>query len=145
MGITLSSFLYGLLGGMVAWIATAILSQPLYRFLGLRNETAQLLAQYEHPDVTRGGNMNTDWMATRTKLYQECGANLIAFSAGNRPLGILLEFCRFRPSAAGQDFITLASLSPGANARGFLKQQIASALRLRFSPPSAPHSGTASS
>jgi len=44
------SLLWGFLGGVIAWVVTSLISQPLTNFLALRHEAATALARYERLD-----------------------------------------------------------------------------------------------
>lgn len=80
------SLTYGFLGGVIAWIVTTIIVQPLLRFIQLRNEAAFVLAQYDHrawignPDAK---SPDDEWRTKRREAYDATGTALIAFAASN--------------------------------------------------------------
>ena len=83
------SLLWGLVGGFVAWLATAILGQPIYTFLSLRSEAARLVSLYERPrelpavfTPTRAISEEA-WQTDRRRAYQNCGSHLMGISAAN--------------------------------------------------------------
>ena len=46
----MAAFLYGLLGGILAWVATTFFGQPLVAFIRLRDECAKALAKFREND-----------------------------------------------------------------------------------------------
>jgi hypothetical protein len=56
----MASFVWGLVGGIVAWVTTTLLGQPLYRFINLRANAAEVLARYERRDPNDPGRDATD-------------------------------------------------------------------------------------
>jgi hypothetical protein len=43
----MGGFFLGFIGGVFAWIVTALVGQPIYHFISLRAEAARVLARYE--------------------------------------------------------------------------------------------------
>jgi hypothetical protein len=133
------SFLFGLLGGFVAWIATAFFVQPLSGFFGLRAEAAEALARYEdrfnpNPDVTPP---SADWLAERKRAYETCGAKLVAFAISNWLVARLLYRLPLTPyyaRSAGSSLQSLADAGPGTQASHQLRGQVVSALKLNYWP-----------
>lgn len=123
----MASALYGLLGGFIAWVVTAVLGQPFYRYCSLRAEAARVLALYEHHDVIRA---NHDWRAERKRAYQACGSQLLAFAATNVVVTSLLQKMHRHPRVAGEAFITLSELSPDHDYRISFTHRIIAALKL---------------
>jgi hypothetical protein len=141
-----TSFLWGLCGGFVAWIVTTIVAQPLYRFLALRGEAARLLALYEFrfdPDFDPGsgglGGPSEAWLRDRMRDYAACGAELTGFSYSQstftRALHRLpLKAWKCYPRSAGSGFDSLSQLNPGTVAAGETRDRIMSALKLMYRP-----------
>jgi hypothetical protein len=137
----MASFFWGLVGGMVAWVATMILGQPIYRFLNLRAEAAEILARYERDNSEDPGRdaREVGWQAERKRAYQECGSKLIAFAISNVAATRLirrrpLRGVRYYPRSAGEALMTLGDLSPGSPDRSTLIQAVISGLQLDFGP-----------
>jgi hypothetical protein len=128
---TVASFAYGLLGGIIAWIATTIIGQPLYKFISLRSQTAKVLARYDDD----GSNLSTIYDANRRTEYADCGADLIAFAATNvSAIWILRKLpkgWRCFPKSAGTNLALSANLQPGYEAEQ-VRTKIVSALKLNY-------------
>lgn len=131
-------FLWGLLGGFIAWLATAILGQPLYTFLNLRSEAAKILALYERqpslpPTLSPNRAVSLEqWQLERKRSYQECGARLVALGAANfHVVTAILHRMRFYPEAAGMAFLMLSEQPADLHAP--LEENISSSLRLKAS------------
>ena len=132
----MASFVWGVIGGFVAWVMTATIGAPFYRFMGLRSEAARVLVLYEHAaeKVT-----TPDWLRQRAREYSRCGTALIAFSASTVVVtrllqGGLLLGMRFYPQSAGKNLIALADLEPRKPGSYELKDEIIAALRLSLVP-----------
>lgn len=115
------SFFWGVIGGMVAWVATTILGQPIYRFVALRAEAAEMLARYERDNSEDPGRdaRDVNWLAARRHAYHECGSKLVAFAVANVAVAHLLRHrflrgTRYYPRSAGETLMTLGDLSPGS-------------------------------
>jgi hypothetical protein len=76
----LDGFLFGILGGIVAWISTAIIGQPFYELLKLRRETARLLHMYD-PEIKDDRATISGWINERADAYRSCAAKLFAFDS----------------------------------------------------------------
>jgi hypothetical protein len=136
----MGSFFLGLIGGFVAWIVTALIGQPIYRFISLRAEAARVLARYERQGSIPGSEAgNANWIAERKRAYQECGTRLVAFAAANVIVTRLLRSRALRqlrcyPRSAGEALITLGDLSPGASERLAVRDEIVTRLKLDLGP-----------
>ena len=126
----------GFIGGVFAWIVTALVGQPIYHFISLRAEAARVLARYERSDAGPAPEAtDANWIAERKRAYQECGARLVAFAAANVIVTRLLRsrfLAQFRcyPRSAGEALITLGDLGPGASTRIATRDQVVSRLKL---------------
>jgi hypothetical protein len=141
----LASFFWGLIGGIVAWAATMVLGQPIYRFINLRAEAAEVLARYERGNPGDPGRDARDvaWLIERKQAYRECGSKLVAFAVSNAVVARLLRHQVLRsgpyyPRAAGDALMTLGDLGPGSSDRSILSEQIISSLKLHFGPIGRP-------
>lgn len=79
------NFLFGLLGGFIAWVTIEIFARPLAGFFASRAEVAEALALYEdriNPDPD-APPPNLEWLAERKLAYRHCGAGLMAFATSN--------------------------------------------------------------
>jgi len=146
----MSSIIWGMLGGVIAWGATAIFGQPLYRFIGLRADAAKLLARYdrldyENPDEEEFNHgHDLDWVDARKRSlqarqrdYEDCGASLVGFAIANVVVAKLLRHhllgkWKFYPKSAGHNFILLGDLRPGAQITQEYREKIISALKLEL-------------
>jgi hypothetical protein len=143
------SFLFGLLGGVVAWIATTFFAQPLTRFYSLRAEAAEALAQYEDQidlGLEEKFQPSERWIAERRVAYESCGSGLLAFAASNALLaGWFYRFwpksSRYYARAAGSSLMALANTVPATQASEHFRVQIISALKLRYTPAARAKSG----
>jgi len=76
----------GFLGGIVAWIITTILGQPIQRFIQLREHAALILARYDNlpwignPEAKPPEN---NWLEERREAYDKIGSELVAFADAN--------------------------------------------------------------
>jgi hypothetical protein len=132
----MGGFFLGFIGGVFAWIVTALVGQPIYHFISLRAEAARVLARYERSDAGPGSEVaDANWVVERKRAYQECGGRLVAFAAANVIVTRLLRsrfLGQFRcyPRSAGEALITLGDLSPGASTRMATRDQVVSRLKL---------------
>jgi hypothetical protein len=136
-GVEVASFLFGLLGGVIAWVVTSFFAQPLSTFFNLRAGTAKALARYEdrvdhNPEAPVP---SADWLAERKRTYENCGADLVAFAVSNTVITRLLNrfpYARFRcyPRSAGLALLTLSEVRPGTRSSEDLREQVISALKL---------------
>jgi hypothetical protein len=124
----MASFFIGLLGGIVAWVGTALLGQPLYTLQNLRAEAARLIALYDNADAFQRNAADAKWLQRRTEAYEEHGSRLVAFGATHRLLLPIIHIFKIQPISAGYDLISLAYLSPGASDRAVMKGRLCSHL-----------------
>ena len=135
----MASFLFGVLGGFIAWVTTEIFVRPLIRFYDLRTETAKALALYEdrfNPDPD-ASPPNPDWLEERRSVYQHCGASLVAFATSNSFLARLLqriplENFRYYVRSAGSNMQGLAETLPATQASDYFRNKAVSALKLWY-------------
>jgi hypothetical protein len=77
------SLITGFVGGVIAWIVTTIVAQPLQRFFQLRQQAAILLVQYddqawiENPEAKPPSNK---WLKERQEALDKVGSELVAFA-----------------------------------------------------------------
>ena len=64
----MTSLFFGFIGGLLAWLATLALGQPVYRFVNLRRETARLLMLYEIDDHDKA--TDEKWLNERATAYR---------------------------------------------------------------------------
>lgn len=142
----MTSFLWGLCGGFVAWFVTTVVAQPIYRFLALRGEAARLLALYEFrfdadfdPGSGELGGPSEVWLRDRMRDYVACGAALTGFSYSQSTLTralhrFPLKAWRFYPRSAGSGFDSLSQLKPGTQVAEETRDRVMSALKLKYRP-----------
>jgi hypothetical protein len=136
------SFLFGLLGGFVAWIATTFFAHPLTNFYNLRGRAAEALARYEDRfNLEFDDSLQSDgnWIVDRRAAYETCGSSLLAFATSNRFVTKCLyrmapRNCRYYVQSAGSNLMTLARVNPGTQAAKQLHEKIVSALKLNYGP-----------
>jgi hypothetical protein len=134
----MGGFFLGFVGGVIAWIVTALVGQPIYHFISLRTEAARVLARYERSDFGPGPDpADANWVAERKRAYRECGARLVAFAAANVIVTRLLRSrflgsVRCYPRSAGEALITLGELGPDASTRMAMRDQVILRLKLDF-------------
>lgn len=137
----MESFLFGILGGFIAWVTTEIFVRPLTRFFALRAEAAEALALYEdrfNPDPD-APPPNSEWLAQRKLAYEHCGAGLVAFATSNSFISRLvyrvpLKNFRYRVRSAGSNMQGLAETAPGTQASDYFRTHVVSALKLWYWP-----------
>ena len=137
----MKSFLFGLLGGVVAWVTTEIVLRPLTRFFALRAEAAKALALYEdrfNPDPDAPAP-NAEWLVERKLAYEHCGAALVAFATSNSFIArvlrrVPLRHFRYQVRSAGSHLMGLAETDPGTEASYYFRSQTVSALTLWYWP-----------
>src|SRR5579864_1377793 len=134
----MGGFFLGFIGGVFAWIVTALVGQPIYHFISLRAEAARVLARYEQSDFVPGPDpADANWITERKRAYRDCGTRLVAFAAANVIVTRLLRsrfLAQFRcyPRSAGEALMTLGDLSSGAETRMATRDQVVSRLKLDF-------------
>jgi hypothetical protein len=129
----LASFLWGLLGGFVAFIAATIAGQPLYLFINLRSETASAIARYERFH-TLIAPLEKQWLANRRVAYEVCGSRLVALASTNVFLTKILNKCGFDLQSAGDDLLILAQTVHGQSDTGDVQTRVVNALKLKLYP-----------
>jgi hypothetical protein len=122
----------GFLGGIIAWLATSLVGQPVLEFLAARNEAARALARYEgldsyQPDEDESPCEDAD---ARRKLLADAGSRLVAFGYANQPLSKILRRLRFHPQSAGGDLLLLSEMRPYGGQNDQVRQKAMRALRL---------------
>jgi hypothetical protein len=132
-----ASFLLGFLGGFIAWLATEILARPLSKFFSLRAAVAEALTRYEdrYNSNRDSSPASRDWMVERKLAYEDCGADLAAFTASNAFVARLLgrsPVKRFRYYArfAASNLQSLAQTDPGTETSEYFRVRVVAALRL---------------
>jgi len=126
-------FWLGILGGIVAWVATMLVGHPFYELFNLRRETAQLLHLYEPPKMDSRATM-ASWIADRANAYRTCAAKLFAFDSSETLVVAIAKLPPFNwdLKKAAECFWQLAPLGPGASERAQLRSGIGEALKLRL-------------
>jgi hypothetical protein len=118
------AMLSGFVGGILAWLATTFLAQPLQRFLQLRNDAAVAIAQFEerawigNPDAKPPTN---EWLDRRREAYDRAGTALVALANTNRFVTRVLRHAmlgrhRCHVRSAGENLRTLGETYPGTQA-----------------------------
>lgn len=152
----MTAFLSGLIGGLVAWVGTTIIGQPIYKFISLRAEAARALAQYDPDEQLHYGNpvlmladdgivgrdgaaeaaaaiAAKDRVCDRRRDYEICGAHLIAFAASNALVTRMLQRgFRCYPKSAGEALLLLSRCQSGTPASVLARGNVISGLRLTF-------------
>jgi hypothetical protein len=141
LGTGAANFLWGLLGGVVAWTFTTFVAQPFTAYRSLRARVIEELARYEdrldpNPDLDPPTDAR---LAARKKAYEDCGTALVAFAVSNRYVTCVLhrfpiKRLRRYPRSAGLSLQTLGDAKLGSQAADQLRNQVDSALKLRFWP-----------
>jgi len=133
-------FLWGLLGGVLAWTFTTFVAQPFTTYRNLRARTIEELSRHEDrfdPNPESDPPSETELVA-RKNAYEDCGVALEAFAVSNRlyvrwllhrnPIKRLRRY----PRSAGSSLRTLGTAELGSQAADQLRKQVNSALKLRF-------------
>ncbi|HEX2257477.1 MAG TPA: hypothetical protein VHG92_12385 [Afifellaceae bacterium] len=127
----MASFLFGFLGGIVAWVCSSLLGRPLYRFFSLRQEAARVLALF---DYAARFSIEDDYSSNagplRKQAAKDCGAQLLAFATSHIAIITLLHKLHLYPQAAGEELLTLSMDRPGSRGAACRKDLIMAALRL---------------
>jgi hypothetical protein len=126
-------FLLGMLGGVVAWVATMLVGHPFFELVNLRRETAQLLHLYE-PSGKDNRATIAQWLEDRANAYRTCAAKLFAFDSSEIVAVAIAKLPPFRwdLKKAAESLWQLAPLGPGASNRPELRSSIAEALNLKL-------------
>ena len=108
------NFLWGFLGGIIAWFATEFVGQPIKTFLAARSEAAKVLAQYEELDYydPERDPPAVELTNERAGALRAAGAALIAFAHSNQFLLSAFRRLRLSPQHAGSSLILLSQLKP---------------------------------
>jgi hypothetical protein len=132
------SLFSGFLGGIAAWVVTTALGQPLQRFLQLRQQAANVMAQDD--DHAWIGNPEAkppddDWLRRRREAYDKVGHELVAFADSNTFVVRLLNqrvLGRYRcyVRSAGGNLRALAAAYPGTKSWDELRRRARSALKI---------------
>lgn len=120
----------GLLGGFIAWIATALIGQPIYMLCNLRGEAAKVLALYEPVPPERGRDTSPSWLEERAAEFKRIGSKLIAFAATHSLASALVKIFGIQSRLAGEAFMQLAEQGPGGDRRPMLRSTIAASLKI---------------
>ena len=138
---SVEGFLFGLLGGFAAWVATEVLVRPLAKFFALRAEAAEVLARYADRFSLdpNSPSPHPDWLWERKLAYEDCGAKLAAFAISNSSVARLMGRCplkrfRFHARSAGSNLLGLAETEPGTEASDYFRVRVLSALKISFWP-----------
>jgi hypothetical protein len=131
----------GFLGGVVAWIVTTILGQPLQRFLQLRQEAVAAVTLFEqrvwigNPEAKPP---TADWLEKRREAYDDkAGTALLTFANTNLFITrTLRQLGRYRCNvrSAGENLRTLAKAYPGTQASDGLYRTVLSGLAIKAWP-----------
>jgi hypothetical protein len=132
------SLLSGFIGGMVAWLVTTVLGEPIRRLIQLRQESALLLARYD--DLPWIGNPEAKppenkWLDERREAYDKIASELIAFADANTFISRQLHHrflgrYRLYIRNAGNSLRTLGATYPGTQSWDQIRQNAMSALRI---------------
>jgi hypothetical protein len=128
----------GFMGGIVAWIFTTILGQPLQRLIHLRQQAALVLAQYD--DLPWIGNPEAKppedaWIKERREAYDKIGSELVAFADANSFITRQLyrrfpRRYRIYVRNAGDELRTLGATRPGTESWAQTRKSAKSALKI---------------
>jgi hypothetical protein len=124
---------WGFIGGVMAWLATNFIGQPIVAFLAARSEAARSMAQFEYLDRDESGESEEfpDSIITdRQKSMAAAGAQLVAFAHANQFLVPVLRKLRLWPQHAGNDLILLSQLKPAGIDNEDVHNRIMRSLRL---------------
>jgi hypothetical protein len=135
------NFVWGFVGGILAWFATEFVGQPIKTFVAARSEAARVLAQFadldEYDPVGERGDVSPEAAAERSKALSAAGAALVAFSHSNQYLVPAFHWLHLRPRNAGDALILLSKLKPRSSYHNELQhEEVMRYLRLgkRFGP-----------
>ncbi|MGA2895748.1 MAG: hypothetical protein ABSE22_23045 [Xanthobacteraceae bacterium] len=128
----------GFLGGIVAWIITTILGQPIQRFIQLREHAALILARYDNlpwignPEAKPPEN---NWLEERREAYDKIGSELVAFADANTFIARQLHHkilgrYRIYVRNAGNELRTFGATYPGTESWDQIRKSAMSALKI---------------
>jgi hypothetical protein len=136
--LTVGSLFTGFIGGIVAWIITTVLGEPIRHFFELRQQAASVLAKYDdlpwigNPDAKPPGEA---WLKERREAYDRVGSELVAFADSNTFIARTLHNrllgryrCYVRNS--GNTLRTLGEAFPGTKAWDTLRRSAMSGLKI---------------
>jgi len=114
------NFIWGFIGGILAWFATEFIGQLIKTFFAARAEAARVLAQFQDLDYYDPGEewpeVTADQAEERKKALSAAGATLIAFARSNQYVVRPFRRLGFRPENAGNALMLLSQLPPrGSN------------------------------
>jgi hypothetical protein len=129
------SFILGLAGGFIAWLATEFFGRPLNTILSLRSQAAAALARYEsrYDPNPEAFEVTPEWLAERKAAYETCGAALVGFARSNSRFARILyklRWWRISAESAGSSLLNLAELNPGGWAASQLEDKIEQSLKI---------------
>jgi hypothetical protein len=129
-----STLFIGFIGGLVAWIATTVVGQPLLHFFQLRSRAAFILARYDglpwidHPEEAEPPEK--EWLEKRKEAFDEIGSELIAFADTNSLITHALTKSHYFALRAGNDLRLLGAVYPGTQSWADVRKRVRSAVRL---------------
>ena len=136
--MTMWSLLSGFIGGVLAWIATTVIGQPMQRFFQLRQQAALVLAKFD--DRPWIGNPEAkppdeDWRKERSEAFDKVGSELVAFADANAFIARALHHNilgrnRFYVRSAGENLRTLGKAYPGTQAWDQLRRETQRGLKI---------------
>jgi hypothetical protein len=138
----MSALFLGFIGGVIAWIATTVIGEPLRRFIPLRHEATVVIIRYEEcawigdPEASPPDN---EWLEKRREAYDAAGIALMAFATSNTLFSRLLRSpylgkLRCYPYSGGSDLRELGSAYPGMQASDHLQRSALRALKIKSGP-----------
>jgi hypothetical protein len=74
---------WGFIGGVVAWLATNFIGQPIVAFIAARSEAARVMAQFDYVDFYREDDereLPDSVIMDRQKSMATAGSQLVAFA-----------------------------------------------------------------
>lgn len=107
----MTGLLFGFLGGIIAWLATTFLAQPVTSFAAARTEAAHALAfseDFDRYDPERDAPP-PEIAEERKKLLATAGARLVAFEQANQYLRPVLKRSRMFPKRPAENLSCLPS------------------------------------
>jgi hypothetical protein len=125
---------WGFVGGVMAWLATSFIGQPIITFIAARSEAARVIALFGELDRYDGDPERDEFpdniVLDRQKAMAAAGAQLIAFAHANQFLIPFLRKLKFRPQNAGNDLILLSQLKPAGDYNEEVRNRVMRTLRL---------------
>jgi hypothetical protein len=124
---------WGFVGGIIAWLATTFVGQPLVAFIGSRSEAARALAQFGYLDRydPERDDPPPEIATDRRKILAEAGARLVAFAHANQFVIPIFRKLKLFPQQAGDSLILLSQMKPyGSYDNEYINDQVMHQLRL---------------